>query len=125
MSFRDVKRLQEMGYQGLKIIGTRFAYDDPRYFPAYAAAEEFGMPILMHLGVIGGGVDYAITHTRRDTKAAETYQRMTEMGRLQPWDVYAMRMRPSHLRSTERSVGQGCVSTCKSRGSPCLYKKKK
>ena len=97
VSFRDIKRLYEMGYQGLKIIGTKFAYDDPRYFPAYAAAEEFGMPILMHLGVIGGGVDYAITHPRRDPKAAETYQRMQQMGRMQPRDVSAMRMRPFHL----------------------------
>lgn len=97
VSFRDIKRLHEMGYQGLKIIGTKFAYDDPRYFPAYAAAEEFGMPILMHLGVIGGGVDYAITHPRRDPKAAETYQRMQQMGRMQPRDVSAMRMRPFHL----------------------------
>src|SRR3546814_1550827 len=55
------------------------------------------MPILMHLGVIGGGVDYAITHPRRDAKAAETYQRMQEMGRMQPRDVSAMRMRPFHL----------------------------
>ncbi|MCK9494771.1 MAG: amidohydrolase family protein [Dehalococcoidia bacterium] len=96
-SFREIKRLHEMGYQGLKIIGTKFAYDDPRYFPAYAAAEEFGMPILMHLGVIGGGVDYAITHPRRDPKAAATYRRMQEMGRMQPRDVSAIRMRPFHL----------------------------
>ena len=98
-SFRDIKRLYEMGYKGLKIIGTKFEYDDPRYFPCYAAAEEFGLPILMHLGVIGGGVDYAITHPRRDPKAAETYQRMQKMGRMQPRDVSAIRMRPFHLDS--------------------------
>src|SRR5690606_33550097 len=89
MSGRDIKRLFEMGYQGLKIIGTRRDYDDFKYFPVYAAAEELGMPILMHLGVIGGGVDYAITHPRRDPKAAETYQRMQQMGRMQPRDVSA------------------------------------
>jgi uncharacterized protein len=97
MSGRDVKRLHEMGYQGLKIIGTRRAYDHYRYFPIYQAAEELGMPILMHLGVIGGGVDYAITHPRRDPKAAESYRRMQQMGRMQPRDVSAMRMRPFHL----------------------------
>src|SRR3546814_14237175 len=96
VSFRDVKRLHEMGYQGLKIIGTRFAYDDARYFPAYAAAEEFGMPILMHLGVIGGGVDYAITHTRREPTAAETYTRTQEMGRMHTREFSSMGMAPAH-----------------------------
>jgi len=94
---REVRRLHEMGYQGLKIIGTRRAYDDFRYFSIYQTAEELQMPILLHLGVIGGGVDYAITHPRRDPKAAETYRRMQERGRMQPRDVSAMRMRPFHL----------------------------
>ena len=94
---REVKRLHEMGYQGLKIIGTRRAYDDYRYFSIYQVAEELQMPILLHLGVIGGGVDYAITHPRRDPKAADTYRRMQERGRMQPRDASAIRMRPFHL----------------------------
>src|SRR3546814_12438247 len=32
---------------------------------------------------------------------------------------------PRGLRSEERRVGKECVSTCRSRGSPYLYKKKK
>ncbi|MDA0815713.1 MAG: amidohydrolase family protein [Chloroflexi bacterium] len=94
---REVRRLHGMGYQGLKIIGTRRAYDDFRYFSIYQTAEELRMPILLHLGVIGGGVDYSITHPRRDAKAATTYQRMRERGRMQPRDVSAIRMRPFHL----------------------------
>ena len=37
---REVRRLHELGYRGLKIIGTRRAYDDYKYFNTYQAAEE-------------------------------------------------------------------------------------
>ena len=97
MSGRDIQHLFEQGYKGLKMIGVRRAYDDYKYFPVYQAAEELGMPILMHMGVIGGGVDYSIMHPRRDAKAAETFQRMRRMGRMQPRDTSAMRMRPFHM----------------------------
>ena len=91
----EVKRLHELGYRGLKIIGTRRAYDDYKYFSTYAAAEELGMPILFHLGVIGGGVDYSITHPRRDPEAAAALDR--QRGMRGPRDVSAIRMRPFHL----------------------------
>lgn len=94
---RDVRHLHEMGYRGLKIIGTRRDYDDRRYFTVYEAAEVLRMPILFHLGVIGGGVDYSITHPRRDAQAAQTMERMREMGRNFLRDVSAIRMRPFHL----------------------------
>ncbi|GMU41364.1 MAG: hypothetical protein AMXMBFR23_22300 [Chloroflexota bacterium] len=94
---REIKRLRELGYRGLKMIGVRRAYDDYKYFPIYQAAEELDMPILMHMGVIGGGVDYSITHPRRDPKAAANLQRMRQAGRMQPRDVSAMRMRPFHM----------------------------
>lgn len=97
LGYRDIKRLFEQGYKGLKMIGVRRAYDDYKYFPVYAAAEELGMPILMHMGVIGGGVDYSITHPRRDPRAAETMGRMERMGRMQSRDISAMRMRPFHM----------------------------
>lgn len=93
----DIRRLHDLGFRGLKIIGTRRVYDDPYYFRVYAAAEERQMPILFHMGVIGGGVDYAITHPRRDRQAAETLERMRRMGRMVPRDTSAMRMRPFHL----------------------------
>ncbi len=94
---REVRRLHELGYRGLKIIGTRRAYDDYKYFGTYAAAEELRMPILFHLGVIGGGVDYSITHPRRDPNAAAQLHRMREMRLRGPRDVSAIRMRPFHL----------------------------
>jgi predicted TIM-barrel fold metal-dependent hydrolase len=94
---RDVRRLHELGYRGLKIIGTKRDYDDLRYFSIYEAAELLGMPILFHCGVIGGGVDYSITHPRRDPNAAQTMRRMRDMGRNFLRDVSAIRMRPFHL----------------------------
>jgi predicted TIM-barrel fold metal-dependent hydrolase len=94
---RDIRALFEQGFRGLKIIGTKRDYDDERYFGVYEAAEELRMPILFHLGVIGGGVDYSITHPRRDPKAAETLERMRAIGRTMMRDVSALRMRPFHL----------------------------
>jgi predicted TIM-barrel fold metal-dependent hydrolase len=94
---REVARLYELGYRGLKIIGTRRPYDDYKYFGTYQAAEQLGMPILFHLGVIGGGVDYSINHPRRDPAAAATLRRMRDMGRTQGRDVSATRMHPFHL----------------------------
>jgi predicted TIM-barrel fold metal-dependent hydrolase len=93
---REVRRVHELGYRGLKIIGSKHDYDYHGYWGIYAAAEELDMPILFHMGVIGGGVDYSITHPRRDPKAAESMGRMRSM-RGGPRDVSAIRMRPFHL----------------------------
>lgn len=93
-----VHRLYRMGYRGLKLIGVARPYDTPDYLPSYAAAQELGMPILFHMGVIGGGLDYSITHPRRDAAAAQMYQRMLAMqDRLPPRQVSAGRMSPLHL----------------------------
>jgi hypothetical protein len=90
-----MKELKSMGYRGLKMIGVRRDYDCEDYFPVYEQAEKFGWPILFHCGVIGGGIDYSITHPRRDNTAAEMYRRMmlSPMAR----NMSAMRMRPFHL----------------------------
>ena len=93
-----VKRLHDMGYRGLKLIGVARPYDDPDYMSAYARAEELDMPLLFHMGVIGGGLDYSITHPRRDAAAAQAYQRMLAMqNRMPPRNVSAARMSPLHL----------------------------
>jgi predicted TIM-barrel fold metal-dependent hydrolase len=93
-----VQRLYDMGYRGLKLIGVARPYDTPDYFSAYARAEALDMPILFHLGVIGGGLDYSITHPRREAAAAQIYQRMMAMqDRLPPRNVSAARMSPLHL----------------------------
>lgn len=94
----DVQELHEMGYRGLKLIGVARDYDTPDYMSTYARAQELEMPILFHLGVIGGGLDYSITHPRRDAAAAQAYQRMMAMADRWPVrDVSATRMSPLHL----------------------------
>lgn len=93
-----VQRLYDMGYRGLKLIGVARDYDCPDYLPAYAKAEQLGMPVLFHMGVIGGGLDYSITHPRRDAAAAQAYDRWLAMlDRLPARNVSASRMSPLHL----------------------------
>lgn len=106
---RELHRLHDLGYRGLKISGTRRPYDDYKYFPLYQTAEELNLPILFHLGVSGGGIDYSRTHPRRDADAAASMTRMRAMmERTQSSgqssqrmsrarDVSATRMRPFHL----------------------------
>ena len=95
MTPKRIRELRSMGYRGLKMIGVRRDYDCEDYFPIYETAQKFGWPILLHMGVIGGGIDYSITHPRRDEHAAGTYRRMMEnpMAR----NMSATRMRPFHL----------------------------
>ena len=93
-----VEQLYGMGYRGLKLIGVARDYDCPDYLGAYAKAQDLAMPILFHMGVIGGGLDYSITHPRRDAAAAQAYQRMLAMtDRVGPRNVSASRMSPLHL----------------------------
>ncbi|MSP78252.1 MAG: hypothetical protein EXR67_01655 [Dehalococcoidia bacterium] len=104
-----IHELHDMGYRGLKIIGTEKDYDADEYMPVYAMAEKMGMPLLFHTGVIGGGLDYAKTHPRRDPVAADQYRQMVDRLANPPGpndpqrgfggrrNVSAMRMRPFHL----------------------------
>jgi len=90
-----VGELRDMGFRGLKMIGVRRDYDCEDYFPTYEKAQELDMPILFHLGVIGGGLDYSITHPRRDPDAAEMHRRWSDQ--MQARNISATRMRPFHL----------------------------
>ena len=71
VTYERTHELHDMGYKGLKIIGTRRPYDVRDYFPVYRAAEESGMPILFHCGVIGGGIDWLTRHPRRNPESAK------------------------------------------------------
>lgn len=88
--------LRDVGYRGLKMIGVRRDYDCEDYFPVYAKAQEFGWPVLLHMGVVGGGIDYSVTHPRRDATAAETYRRWSSFP-AGARNMSATRMRPFHL----------------------------
>ena len=93
---KRLRELKSMGYKGLKMIGVRRDYDCEDYFPVYETAQKFGWPILLHMGVIGGGIDYSITHPRRDENAAAAYRRMMKMPAMAR-NMSATRMRPFHL----------------------------
>jgi len=96
MDRMKVWRLYEMGYRGFKMIGVSRPYDSPEYFPMYAAAEVLDMPFVLHLGVIGGGVDYSRTHPRRDPEAAKRLEMMrSRMGGMR--NISATRMHPFQL----------------------------
>jgi len=51
----NVEALCDKGCVGLKFIEPYRDYDDECFFPIYAKAEELGMPILFHTGILGGG----------------------------------------------------------------------
>jgi predicted TIM-barrel fold metal-dependent hydrolase len=89
--------LRDMGYRGLKMIGVRRDYDCEDYFPVYETAQKFDWPILLHMGVVGGGIDYQRTHPRRDKAALEGYKRWAKIMRGAARNMSAMRMRPFHL----------------------------
>ncbi|MGI8554052.1 MAG: amidohydrolase family protein [Dehalococcoidia bacterium] len=99
-----VWELYQMGYRGLKLIGVDRDYDTRDYFPMYAAAEALQMPIVLHLGVIGGGVDYSRTHPRRDPAAAQRMQQFA--GRMGPRNVSATRMHPFQLDTLANNFPQ-------------------
>jgi predicted TIM-barrel fold metal-dependent hydrolase len=109
-----IHELHDMGYRGLKIIGTRRPYDDPSFFPTYRAAETLNMPILFHCGVLGGGIDLLRSHPRRDPKSAKRIREQEEQARKEeagevppgpmsrfrgPRETSAMYMRPFHLET--------------------------
>jgi predicted TIM-barrel fold metal-dependent hydrolase len=47
-----VTEAKRQGFRGLKLTQPLIPYDDERAFPIYAKAEELGLPILFHSGVM-------------------------------------------------------------------------
>ncbi len=61
----DISRLRDMGFVGLKPYKQLKPYSAPEYFPLYQRAQELGMPVLFHTGIVaqGGAFDGSYTHT--------------------------------------------------------------
>lgn len=55
----EIDRLLDMGFVGLKPYKPLQPYDSERYFRHYERAEQLGMPILFHTGLVAHGPDYA------------------------------------------------------------------
>jgi hypothetical protein len=92
----EVRELKAMGYVGLKMLGPARHYDDEAYWPIFATAEELGMPIVLHLGVVGGACDYLVTDPHHDPEAARRIRSMMSMQRMLGGRS-AIRMSPFHL----------------------------
>ncbi|OQA88696.1 MAG: Amidohydrolase [Lentisphaerae bacterium ADurb.Bin242] len=60
----EVSRLRDLGFCGLKPYKQLRPYSHEIYFPLYARAQELGMPILFHTGLIAQGTPYdgRVTH---------------------------------------------------------------
>lgn len=116
-----VEDLHKRGFKGLKVIGPTKDYDDEEFLPIYAKAEEFGMPILFHTGVVA--------------RADQALKRLKEAGKPLPphddprtFNISSKRMQPmcvdfiprafpnldcvlAHFGSTgRRDVSQGIIS---------------
>ncbi len=99
-TIEKIQELHDLGYRGGKLIGPPRAYDTPDYLPLYEKAEALRWPIVFHMGVIGGAVDYSRTHPSRDPEAAEHHarwrKRVHAFGRRQTSARY---MLPFHLET--------------------------
>ncbi len=54
----DVSRLRDLGFYGLKPYKQLHPYSHPEYFPIYERAQELGMAVLFHTGLIAQGEPY-------------------------------------------------------------------
>ena len=112
-TYERMHQLHDLGYKGVKLIGTRRPYDTRDYFPVYRASEEAGMPILFHCGVIGGNVDWLNRNPRTNAESAQRIAQQDEAARkiaageeapperfrVGPRQSSAMYMRPFHLET--------------------------
>lgn len=78
-----VDELHDRGFKGLKTHVPRANYDDKSFYPIYARAQEHGMPILFHTGII-------VLRTPNDAA----------------FDVNSSRMRPIYLDGVARAFPQ-------------------
>jgi predicted TIM-barrel fold metal-dependent hydrolase len=79
-----VEQYREQGFRGLKFLGNSLPYSCDAYYPIYEKAEELGMPVLFHCGLLGGqGAD------RREIN--------------RDFDIWAENMRPYHFDRIART----------------------
>ncbi len=54
----DVRKVHSMGFKGLGELFAvnRWDYDDPKYDPLWKLAQELGMPIAPHTGILANGL---------------------------------------------------------------------
>ncbi|MBO3802871.1 MAG: amidohydrolase family protein [Candidatus Brockarchaeota archaeon] len=67
------------GFKGLKAIEPKKPYDEDEYLRYYERAEEYGMPILFHTGVVARG------STREREDVSSGYMRPIHLDRIARW----------------------------------------
>lgn len=71
----EIEQMQKLGLRGIKIHPDtqQFCMDDERMFPVYDAAQEKGLPILIHCG----DYRYDYSHPRRLTRILDLFPHLT------------------------------------------------
>ena len=101
-----VDEFKEQGFAGIKFIGPSYQYDDERYFPLYARAEELHMPILFHTGFLSIGSDDGKLGISQDKMRA---MRLDTIGRNFP----NLHMMMGHLGNPEFHIGLDIINSFK------------
>lgn len=96
----DIDDYYKRGFRGFKVYGPLKNYDDQSYFPLYKKAEENGMPILFHTGVVGGPSDFLlkIPHWLSEGDKKNKMKDIKPEYR-RPWGFSSARMQPLFLDS--------------------------
>ena len=58
----EIDRLKELGFFGLKPYKPALPWSNEAYFPLYRRAEELGMPILFHTGLVAQSPGNTVAH---------------------------------------------------------------
>ena len=49
---KKADEIAAQGFKGVKFINPTKNYDDPEFFPIYARLENYGLPVIFHLGIV-------------------------------------------------------------------------
>ncbi|HMF34082.1 MAG TPA: amidohydrolase family protein [Candidatus Lokiarchaeia archaeon] len=52
-----IQQAHDVGFRMVKVTLTRVPYDDPSAFPLWKIAQELGMPVLFHTGVVTTAIE--------------------------------------------------------------------
>lgn len=74
-----IDEFADRGFHGIKTLGPSKNYDDEAYYAHYERAQERGLRILFHTGILGGPVDYLMGSAEDAWKAPPTGEEEAEL----------------------------------------------
>ncbi len=97
-----VDEFADRGFHGIKILGPTKDYDDDAYYAHYERAQERGLRILFHTGILGGPVDYLMGSSEDAWKAPPTGDEEADLvaklrNDRRPYGFSSARMQPIYL----------------------------